>query len=146
MSVKWGEHSRFSNGRRFLVRLFDAQDGLCASCGYRMDLATRTVLLDLPPEHPLMQLESYLLMASIDHLEPRSRGGTDCPRNKVAMHIRCNSDKGNRPPTGCERIFHMLVLERLHLPERSDFEPHINQHNPPPGTRPTLGDLWPRQA
>jgi hypothetical protein len=129
MSVKWGEHSRFSNGRRFIVRLFDAQGGLCAACGEQMFL---------PKVH---QIANYLLYASRDHLVPRKRGGGDDPRNAVAMHVGCNSRKGDRPPTGCELIFHTLVLERLHLPPETDVDPHILVGEQP---RATLADLWPK--
>jgi hypothetical protein len=33
----------------------------------------------------------------------------------VAMHRACNSAKGDRKPTGCERVFHHLVLARLDI-------------------------------
>lgn len=128
MAVKWGEHSRFSNGRRFVVRLYDAQGGLCASCGTPMFL---------PKVH---QGQDYLLYASRDHLIPRKRGGSDCPRNAVAMHVKCNSSKSDRLPTGCELIFHALVLARLHLPPETDVTPHIE---PIDARRATLGDVWP---
>lgn len=130
MAVKWGEHSRFSNGRRFIVRLFDAQGGLCASCGEPMFL---------PKVH--RGITDYLLYASRDHLVPRKRNGSDCPRNAVAMHVRCNSAKGDREPTGCELIFHMLVLARLHLPDEQETAQHVAFAAPP---RATLGDLWPK--
>ncbi|MFL5900900.1 MAG: HNH endonuclease [Solirubrobacterales bacterium] len=129
MSVKWGEHSRFSNGRRFVERLFDAQNGFCAACGEEMFL---------PKRHPH---HNYLLYASRDHLVPRKRNGTNCPRNAVAMHVGCNSRKGDRAPTGCELIFHALVLERLHLPPETDVAPHIEIGEQP---RATLADIWPK--
>lgn len=36
--------------------------------------------------------------ATIDHVIPLSRGGTDEPDNVVTAHWRCNRDKGNRVP------------------------------------------------
>jgi hypothetical protein len=92
----------------------------------------------LPKVH---QIANYLLYASRDHLIPRKRGGTDCPRNAVAMHVACNSRKGDRLPTGCEMIFHALVLARLHLPPETDVVPHFEPTDAP---RATIGDLWPK--
>jgi hypothetical protein len=131
MAVKWGEHSRYSNGRRFLERLYDAQGGLCASCGKPMYL---------PKRHPFVV--NYMIYASQDHVVARKNGGTDCPRNRVAMHIACNSNKSDRAPNGCELIFHQLVLARLDLPEPNDTKQHIT--NEAPG-RATLGDIWPKR-
>lgn len=34
--------------------------------------------------------------ATIDHVVPLSRGGTDEPENVATAHWRCNRDKGNR--------------------------------------------------
>ena len=34
----------------------------------------------------------------VDHSNPKSRGGTDSPRNLHAMHPRANRSKGNKYP------------------------------------------------
>jgi hypothetical protein len=50
---------------------------------------------------------------SVDHVIPRGAGGGDHDLNKVAMHRRCNSAKNHRFPTGCELIFHHIVLVKF---------------------------------
>ena len=35
-------------------------------------------------------------LATIDHVIPRSKGGTDRPDNLQLAHARCNKIKGNR--------------------------------------------------
>jgi len=42
--------------------------------------------------------EAHAYKASIDHLMPRSRGGTDHFRNMTIMCNGCNLDKGNMTP------------------------------------------------
>lgn len=84
-----------------LGKLYDAQRGICASCGRRM-----VPFGDCGLDH---------LLPSIDHLIARKSGGGDHIGNMVAMHRACNSAKGDRSPTGCERIFHHLVLARLDM-------------------------------
>lgn len=54
-------------------------------------------------------------LPSIDHVIARAAGGGDHIGNMLAMHRVCNSAKGDRPPNGCERIFHHMVLGRLGL-------------------------------
>ena len=50
---------------------------------------------------------------SLDHVIPRSRGGADRLGNLIVAHVRCNSRKGNRMPTGCEVIWLSFVNVRL---------------------------------
>ena len=106
---------------RAIVLLFEAQGGCCASCGGRMP-----ALADLCLDQD---------RASIDHVEPRARGGTNDIANKLAMHRRCNSAKGDRAPTGCERIWHSLVLDKLGLADWRRFV------EPAPAS--TLAEVWP---
>jgi len=99
--------------------LFEAQNGICPACGM-----------------PLVPLQDLCLdqdRLSVDHVHPRSAGGADHLGNMLAMHRRCNSAKGNRAPTGCELIWHALVLEKLEF-----------WTQPPDTSGPTLGDIWPR--
>ncbi len=70
--------------------LFDAQEGICAICG-----------------------ELILQVVSIDHVIPKSMGGQDMPGNLVATHMRCNGDKSNNPPCGCQLIWLLSVNARL---------------------------------
>lgn len=111
--------------REHLELLYLAQNKLCASCGRPMYL---------PWLHPIIENDQYY--ASIDHLYARHIGGADDLRNRVAMHRRCNSGKNHRPPTGCELIFHALVLERLEIPYHQWFDRR-------PGPVATLADVWP---
>lgn len=34
----------------------------------------------------------------VDHIKPKSKGGTDAPRNLQALQTRANRSKGNRYP------------------------------------------------
>ncbi|WP_310533158.1 HNH endonuclease signature motif containing protein [Novosphingobium sp.] len=77
-------------------QLYDAQRGICASCGKKMP--------------PLGDLALLHLVPSIDHVDPRSKGGGNHMGNMILMHAKCNSVKGDRPANGCERIYHDLVL------------------------------------
>lgn len=40
--------------------------------------------------------------ATLEHVFPQRRGGKD--GTCVAVHAKCNSNKGHRPPTGCELL------------------------------------------
>lgn len=35
---------------------------------------------------------------TVDHIVPRSHGGSDDPSNLAAAHAGCNYSRGNRPP------------------------------------------------
>lgn len=124
--------------RRLRVEaLFDAQGGLCASCGRRMLLR----------DDPDSQGNSDGRLVSEDHFISRKAGGGHDITNRVAMHRDCNSAKGNRPPTGCERIFHQLVLEKLEMVEAAAHIANIPAARRVfvgEGRSPTLGDLWPK--
>ena len=61
---------------RWRAKLFASQNGLCALCGQHMG---RDVTLD--------------------HIRPRSKGGSNAFRNMQAAHMRCNSIKGDKEPT-----------------------------------------------
>lgn len=52
------------------------------------------------------------LSVSTDHVYPKS-SNVGLQPNTVAAHIRCNSLKGNRMPTGCELIWLEAVNARL---------------------------------
>lgn len=47
----------------------------------------------------------------LDHLVPRSAGGPDGSRNRVAAHPRCDGDKGGRLPTPDELQTQSAILE-----------------------------------
>lgn len=102
-----------------LLALLDVQGWHCAACGRRLPPLGDCAL---PDDH-----------ASFDHVYPRSKGGSDSLLNGLAMHRRCNTAKGDRLPTGCERIWHELVLASLGVGYGSQQ-----------GSA-TLADVWPTE-
>jgi 5-methylcytosine-specific restriction endonuclease McrA len=57
---------------------------LCWFCGGPFDISKRRSRYDTDPD----------LRPSVEHLLPRSRGGTDVPENLVVAHRSCNNEKG----------------------------------------------------
>lgn len=90
---------RFDLCREDLLGL--AQDGRCGVCG-----------------RPLVWVSDLNgpMRTTIEHVIPQVRGG---PRhgNIVKAHRRCNEDKGDRWPTGCEILF--LAATNAHLLARA---------------------------
>jgi hypothetical protein len=82
-----------------IERMAEAQKGLCILCGTRIFFDVE--LPDWAPQR-----------ASFDHVLPRSRGGVNVG-NRLAAHRRCNEDKGNRMPTGCELVWLAAVNAKL---------------------------------
>lgn len=81
-----------------LRRLVRAQSSFCAGCGERMKFK-------VPPDSPLT--------VTFDHVVPASMGGTRAYANGLAKHARCNGERGNQPPTGCDRVWQAVVEVRL---------------------------------
>ena len=44
-------------------------------------------------------------MATLDHVQPKSRGGLDGPGNWLATCGPCNSEKGDDMPNGCALVW-----------------------------------------
>lgn len=86
--------------RLFLLRW--AQRGYCAGCG---EMLTRR--FDRKPHHPDA--------ATFDHVVLASLGGRRELANGLAKHRRCNERRGQSLATGCDRIWHDVVLTRLNL-------------------------------
>ena len=86
--------------RKRLIRLREAQMGICAGCGRAVAKPGRR-----PPDHPLAP--------SFDHVIPRSRGGKDNLGNGLLKHRKCNGERGDRPATGCDRIWQFAVRSAL---------------------------------
>lgn len=42
---------------------------------------------------------------TLDHIVPRSAGGTRQPPNVALAHSNCNTHKANRMPRACERLY-----------------------------------------
>jgi 5-methylcytosine-specific restriction endonuclease McrA len=51
---------------------------------------------------------------TFEHVLPRSKGGGN-HRNRLVAHRRCNSNKSDRLPTGCEIILLDAVNTRVYL-------------------------------
>ena len=69
--------------------LFEMQRGRCALCGFPMR----------------REYSNHPRSATIDHVFPRSAGGKNTKDNRVLAHQRCNVEKGDRAPTGCELVW-----------------------------------------
>ena len=66
----------------FRRRIYFASNGCCGICGELIDLR-----LKYPNE----------MSFSIDHIVPRSLGGSHSAKNLQAAHLSCNSRRGNSP-------------------------------------------------
>ncbi len=65
--------------------LWDTQKGLCRLCGKPM-LSQR-----FQAPHATIWARQR---ATVDHIQPRSKGGTDTAANLQLVHARCNTLKG----------------------------------------------------
>lgn len=79
-----------------------AQSGRCAGCGCGIGAKG-------PRSRP-----SY---PTFDHVVAKSRGGGRVLINGLLKHRGCNDERGDRPPTGCDRVWHQVVLARLYSEE-----------------------------
>ena len=66
--------------RSFWVELMARTGGCCYLCGHRIDGA------------------GVWRGLSVDHITPRSRGGSNSVDNVAAVHVHCNNSKGPRLP------------------------------------------------
>lgn len=85
--------------RSLMERMIDAQQGRCILCWTMIDMEA-----DFDPSAPAKP--------SFDHVLPRSLGGAN-EGNRLIAHRHCNTDKGNRRPTGCELVWLAAVNARL---------------------------------
>ena len=69
------------------VALWTAQSGVCALCDKPM-LRNR-----FEASHATIWAKQR---ATVDHIIPRSKGGSDAAENLQLAHARCNKIKGNR--------------------------------------------------
>lgn len=82
--------------------LVTSQGRICALCGKRFS--------------PNLHSTEDRWQATVDHVWPIAKGGYDGKGNIVAAHKKCNNDKGQRRPTGCEIIWLVAVCERNRWP------------------------------
>lgn len=76
----WPSHKRINISRWQRLRIYERDRWCCQLCGEKVD--RRAKFTDRAP--------------SIDHIIPRSFGGTDDVENLQLAHRGCNSKKGNR--------------------------------------------------
>jgi hypothetical protein len=95
------------HGPRKRLRLFWAQHGRCAGCNDFMDPEAAPP----SPEYP-----------TLDHVIPRSRGGTHEIGNLLLKHRRCNDAKADAPPTVHDLAWQAWVADRLALQPHDDAE------------------------
>nr|DAF15281.1 MAG TPA: HNH endonuclease [Caudoviricetes sp.] len=79
--MTWGGHKV----RQLLWQAAATWGTRCAICGQPVDMSLRY------PDP---------LSPTVEHVTPRSRGGTDSLANLRVAHHTCNVRKGNRPKTG----------------------------------------------
>ncbi len=62
---------------------------------------------------------------SVDHVIPRSQGGTDSLANLRPAHLRCNEQRGARPPRAIRRSYRspLIDLTGTNQPDRSHTLP-----------------------
>lgn len=77
-----------------------AQRDICAACGCLVP--SRKRLDRYHPDYP-----------TFDHVIPRQSGGGRALANGLLKHQRCNQQRGNKPPTGCDQLWLDLVQARL---------------------------------
>lgn len=81
--------------RRLLWQAAATWGTRCAICGQPVDMGLRY------PDP---------LSPTVEHVIPRSRGGTDQISNLRVAHHTCNVRKGNRPKKANQRPVHILGL------------------------------------
>ena len=96
---------RSRNYRRVLqvARLREAQGTRCAGCG-------------LPTPPPEAQSRHDDSAPTFDHVLPRSLGGTNGTHNGIMKHRRCNRERGDHPPTGCDLVWQLVVWAKVVIP------------------------------
>lgn len=82
-----------------LAILYRAQAGICAGCG-------RSI-------RKRMGRPEDALAPTFDHVVTRASGGGNGIRNGLLKHRACNSARADRPPTGCDLLWHEVVRVKL---------------------------------
>jgi len=78
----------FSQAKR--KRIYERDGYACWYCG--LGLAKETIILN----GTCVGQQSILLLPTLDHLEPRIKGGYDLDSNLVTSCRKCNSQKGKK--------------------------------------------------
>ncbi|ORE90684.1 HNH endonuclease [Stappia sp. 22II-S9-Z10] len=103
--------------REFVLGLSESQNHRCAYCGMNVRLPGEEMSLvrnaDFADRRTLRR--AYTLMyATVDHLQPRSKGGSDDPDNLVMACRCCNSIKGTHPAEAAFVAIRSLIGQGLH--------------------------------
>lgn len=83
--------------RPLMQHLAQEQDNACSLCGEPLDFAA-----------------TGPLAPTYEHVMPRSKGGAN-HRNRLVAHRRCNANKSDSLPTGCEILLLDAVNTRVYL-------------------------------
>lgn len=76
-----------------------AQLDICAGCGRPFGPKSRSVY---SPYYP-----------TLDHVITRANGGHHALDNLLLKHRRCNEERKDAPPTGCDILWQEVVSSRL---------------------------------
>lgn len=96
--------------RQAMLALHEIQGGLCAYCRFAV----------VHPENPDRPAHEDPLSPSLDHVVPRSRGGSNCQTNLLLAHRACNEERGDgRLPKNA----HTMWKQNLVLLAERDVEP-----------------------
>lgn len=85
-----------------------AQSGHCAGCGRSIGLGKQG-----PRSRPTSP--------TFDHVLPKSWGGHRVLVNGLLKHRACNERRADEPPTGCDRVWQGVVLDRLASRQAADL-------------------------
>lgn len=94
--------TKIKNSKGYLwEKLVNSSDGICPLCKKHLDLKMYKLYIRLKKLERNNKKKSYRGMRkkidlSIDHIIPKSKGGTWDYKNLQLTHKRCNSLKGNK--------------------------------------------------
>ncbi len=92
-----------------------AQGGLCAGCGRPVSRLGRK------PRHG----PNY---PTFDHFDPKRLGGYRTLENGLLKHRKCNAARGGCLPTGCDLVWHWVVVDRLRSARAAEVWGEILSH------------------
>lgn len=98
--------------RRTMVRLHGLQDGVCAHCREPVEPPPATPRRLLKPADP-----------SLDHVKPRSKGGTYAIINLLLSHRSCNIARGDEPiGEGAREVWRSNLVKLGYDPQVKDAD------------------------
>jgi len=91
-----------------LRKLHEKQGGKCVWCGGHAYLPGHP-LKEIMEKHKVSRREAKKLVCNIEHIMPRSLGGTNRGDNLCMAHMGCNVERGNSPLRPCISVFKTLT-------------------------------------